>query len=163
MFFRKRQQKCDFPYKNCLWPNDRVNLQAPKKTLIRDAPIALRLVEDRRRFGIAIFAVSAEMPAVREIRCLRRRRQIKDLPTGFKRLQDAENGWKGRGKRRQTARLDSSQMPEIRWNSVCDETPDRRDFEERTQCVQSGAKRLFPVSYDETETFCENAKIGHFP
>jgi len=108
MFFRKRQQKCDFPYKNCLWPNDRVNLQAPKKTLIRDAPIALRLVEDWRCFVIAIFAVSAEKPALLKIRLLRRRRQIKVLPTGFKRLQDAETGWKGRGKRRRTVRLDSS-------------------------------------------------------
>ena len=114
MFFRKRQQKCDFPYKNCLRPNDRVNLQAPKKTMIRDVPIALRWVEDRRRFGIAIFAVSSEMPAMREIRCLRRRRQINDLPTGFKRLQDAENGWKDRGKRWRTVRLDSSQVSVIR-------------------------------------------------
>ena len=100
---------------------------------------------------------------MREIRNLRRRRLIIVLPTGFKRLQDAETGWKDRGKRWRTARQDSSQMPEIRWDGVCDETQDRRDFEERTQCVQNGAKRLFPVSYDETETFCGNAEIGHFP
>ena len=124
---------------------------------------ALRLVEDRRRLGIANRAVSAEMPAERKIRRLRRRRHTKDLPTGFMRLQDAENGWRGLGKRWRTARLDSSQMPEIRWDGVCDETQDRRDFEERTQCVQNGAKRLFSVSYDETETFCGNAEIGHFP
>ena len=103
------------------------------------------------------------MPAVRKIKHLRRRRQIKVLPTGFKRLQDAETDWEDLGKRWRTVRLDSSQILEIRWDGVCDETQDRRDFEERTQCVQSGAKRLFSVSYEEMETFCGIAENGNFP